>query len=216
MISKNIKIFLQNVCKNNSIINTILETQISFDIIFIQELSWSSIRSIPSSTSCEGIKLVGVPNYPNWTTFSSSFSNNDDAPRVITYINNHISSLRFSLCNDIFHHKNISCISFFNWDSTFFLINIYSDSSQLALKYLKDTEVNLSNILIITGDFNIRDSLWDSNFPHYSSYSDTLLEIADSFQIELSKPVVFLPTRFADNAQDLNSVLDLVFLCSNS
>jgi len=86
----------------------------------------------------------------------------------------------------------------------------------LALKYLKDTEVNLSNILIMTGDFNIRDSLWDPNFLHHSSYSDTLLKIADFFQIELSKPVIFLPTIFANNAQDLNLVLDLVFLCSNS
>ena len=85
------------------------------------------------------------------------------------------------LCNDIFHYKDISYISFFNQDSTFFLINIYSDFSQLALKYFKDTEVNLFNVFIMTGDFNIRDSLWDPNFPHYSSHSDTLLEIANSF-----------------------------------
>ena len=65
MILKNIKIFSQNIHKNNFIINTILETQISFDIVFIQELLWSTIRSIPSSTSCEGVKLVRVPNHPN-------------------------------------------------------------------------------------------------------------------------------------------------------
>jgi len=35
MIIKNIKIFLQNVQKNNSIINIILETCFSSDIIFI-------------------------------------------------------------------------------------------------------------------------------------------------------------------------------------
>ena len=68
----------------------------------------------------------------------------------------------------------------------------------------------------MTGDFNIRDSLWDPNFPHYSSHSDTLLEIANSFQIELFKPVVLSPTRFANNAWDSNSVLNLVFLCLNS
>ena len=31
---------------------------------------------------------------------------------------------------------------------------------QYTLKYLKNTEVNINNVLIITGDFNIRDSLW--------------------------------------------------------
>ena len=29
----------------------------------------------------------------------------------------------------------------------------------MALKYLKDTEVNIDNILIMTENFNIRDSL---------------------------------------------------------
>ena len=38
-------------------------------------------------------------------------------------------------------------------------MNIYSDSSHIALKYLKDIEVNIDNVLVITGDFNIRDSL---------------------------------------------------------
>ena len=41
----------------------------------------------------------------------------------------------------------------------FFILNVYSDSSYTALKYLKDTEVNISNVLIMTGDFNIRDRL---------------------------------------------------------
>jgi len=39
MIYDNIKLYLQNVCKNSLIINIILETQLSFDIIFIQEPS---------------------------------------------------------------------------------------------------------------------------------------------------------------------------------
>ena len=38
-------------------------------------------------------------------------------------------------------------------------MNIYSDSSHTALKYLKDTEVNIGNTLLIIGDFNIRDRL---------------------------------------------------------
>ena len=38
MILKNLKIFSQNVQKNNFLINTVLEVNQSFDIIFIQEL----------------------------------------------------------------------------------------------------------------------------------------------------------------------------------
>ena len=53
---------------------------------------------------------------------------------------------------------DISCFSFFNNGSIYFLINVYSDSSQTALKYLKNIEANINNILIMVGDFNIRDN----------------------------------------------------------
>jgi len=39
MICKDLKIFSQNVQKNSLLINTILEVNSSFDIIFIQEPS---------------------------------------------------------------------------------------------------------------------------------------------------------------------------------
>ena len=65
-------------------------------------------------------------------------------------------------------------------------MNIYSDSSQSALKYLKDTEANICNVLVMTGDFNIRDSLWDPLYPHHSTHSNYLFEITDSFNLGIS------------------------------
>ena len=121
--------------------------------------------------------------------------------------------MHFSLQNNVLNYKDILCISLFNHGSTFFLINVYLDSSQLALQYLKDTEVNIDNVLIITGNFNIRDCLWDPSYPFHSSHKDTLFKIANSFHVALSKPTEILPTRYSDNTQDSNSVLDLVFLC---
>ena len=158
MIYNNLKLYSQNVHKNSLIVNTILETQLSFNIIFIQEPPWSVIQSIPSSTSCKGEELVGVTHYPNWLTFSRSPSCASESPKVIAYINTCISSLQFSLWNNILNHRDLSCISFFNQESIFFLINIYSDLSQSALKYPKDIKVNINNVLIMTSDFNIRDN----------------------------------------------------------
>jgi len=80
-------------------------------------------------------------------------------------------------------------------------MNIYSDLSHTALKYLKDTEVNVDNIVLMTGDFNIRDSLWDSSFPFHSSLSDDLIIIADSFNLALSTPTNPCPTRYSDTAR---------------
>ena len=70
-------------------------------------------------------------------------------------------------------------------------------------------------MLIITGDLNIRDNDWDILYSHHSTYADTIREIADSFNLELSTLVNQVPTYYADNFQDMNSVLDLIFLCAN-
>ena len=101
--------------------------------------------------------MVGVPNYLNWITFFRNPSSNIDLSRVSTYINSRLSYLCFSLRKDVLNHRDISYVFFFNHGSVYFLINIYSDLSQSALKYLKNTEVNINNVLIMTGDFNIRD-----------------------------------------------------------
>jgi len=168
MIIKNIKIFSQNMQKNNLIINIILETHFKFDIVFIQEPSWSTIYAILSSKSRDGEELVGVPNHPNWLVFANSSLNIHDYPRVITYVNIRLSSFQFSLCKDILNHRDISLISFFINNNIFFLIKIYSDSLLLALKYLKDTKINIPNVLVMTSNFNIRGSFWDPLYLHHS------------------------------------------------
>ena len=183
--------------KNSLIVNTILEIHSKFDVVFIQELSWSSIHAISSSKSKDGKELVGVPNHPNWLIFTNSSSNIHDYSRVITYVNIRLSSFHFSLRKDVLNHRDILLISFFINNNIFFLINIYSDSSQSALKYLKDTKVNISNILIMTGDFNIRDSFWDLLYLYHSTHSDLLLDIMDSLSLRLS--YYTNSTRYSDS-----------------
>ena len=155
MIYKNIKLFSQNVWKNSLIIKTILEIKVNFDIIFIQEPSWTTICSILSSMNCEGESLIGVVNHPNWLTFTRPYTNENKCPRVIIYINIRLSFFHFSLHKDIIDYRDINLVLFFNNSNIFWLMNVYSDSSHFALKYLKDTEVNIHDLLVITGNFNI-------------------------------------------------------------
>ena len=212
MIVCKLRIFSQNICKNSLILNTILETQNHFDIILIQEPPWSEIRKISCSSNCDREPLVGTCHHPNWTTFARSSPNTDDSPRVIIYINIHLSSLCFLLRKDIFDHCDVCLISFFNNCVCYYILNVYSDSSHSALKYLKSTEVNINNVLLMTGDFNIRDSLWDLSFPFHASISDNLIMIADSFELSLSSLTNPGLTRFSDTAGESNSVIDLMFL----
>jgi len=216
MIIQNLKIFSQNVCKNSLVTNTILETLSQFDIILIQKPPWSEIQKIPSSSNCESNPLIGTCHHPNWIVFARLPTNSNDSPRVISYVNIRLKSLRFLLRKDIFDHCDINIISFTNNDICHYILNIYSDSSHSALKYLKDTEVNINNVLLMTGDFNIRDSLWDPSFPFHSSISDDLFMIADSFDLALSVPTNPGPTRFSDTARESDSVIDLMFLRCDS
>ena len=101
MICDILKLFSQNVRKNKLIINTILETQFSYNIIFFQEPLWSIIYSIPSSNSHKGELLVGILHYPNWLTFARFPTNQSDSLRVMTYINICVSCLQFSITNFI-------------------------------------------------------------------------------------------------------------------
>ena len=212
MILKDLNFFLQNIQKNNFLINIVLEVNQNFDIIFIQEPLWTTLRTIPSSMNFEGIPLLNVPNYPNWLTFARKPCLTNDSPRVIIYINVRLSSLCFSLCKDIINHHDILLASFFNNSIVYWIINICSDSLHSTLKYLKDTEVNIPNLLIMTGDFNIRDSIWDLSFSHHLAISDNLMTIADSFNLDLSFPTHYIFTRYSDMVGELNLVINLMFL----
>ena len=152
-------------------------------------------------------------HHPNWIAFARHPSNSNDFPRVISYVN---ICLNFLLRRDLFNHCDINIISFTNNNICHYILNIYSNSSHSALKYLKDTEVNINHVLLMMGDFNIRDSFWDPSFPFHSSISNDLIMIADSFDLALLTSTNPGPTRFSDTAGESNSVIDLMFLRSGS
>jgi len=64
----------------------------------------------------------------------------------------------------------------------------------------------------MTGDFNIRNSNWDLSYPYHLVHINMLQEVVNSFDLEISTSINPVPARYMDNSQDLNLVLDLIFL----
>jgi len=101
--------------------------------------------------------------------------------------------MRFALRLDIINHRDINVLAFHNDRDTNYIINLYSDSNQTALRALWESMTNINKTIILTGDFNIRDSDWDPNFRHHSSHTDDLITIADSLDLKLSPPQTLAP-----------------------
>ena len=139
----------------------------------------------------------------------------NDYLRVLTYINVKLFQLYFLLRKDIINYRDISLISFFNCSIIYFVINIYLDNQKITLKYLKNIEVNLNNTLIIVENFNIRDNDWNPSYPYHSMHTDTLREIANLFNLEISIPTNQIFTKYADNTSKSNLVIDLIFIQAN-
>jgi len=107
--------------------------------------------------------------------------------------------MRFSLRKDLINHRDINVIDFHNRQDVNFIINIYSDSNQIVLQVLQNSTRKIGIMVVMTGDFNIRDSDWDPNVQYHSIHMEDLMTIADSLDLELTMPINPGPTRFADN-----------------
>ena len=217
MIKETLKIFSQNVRKNKTLMNVILENnKNTMDVILVQEPSKSLICRVPSHTNSLGEPIYGTPNYPDWTLFIRQDPIQENYARVATYVNKKLQKMRFTLRPDIIDHCNINILAFHSGQHINFVINVYSDNNQNALQFLNWNIIDLNNTVVMLGDFNIRDNNWDPNYPHYSIHTEDLFTLAKSLGLDLSPPLNPGPTRFADNLHDTNFVIDLVFINPNN
>jgi len=217
MIKETLKIFSQNVRKNKTLMNIILEnSKNTMDVILVQEPPKSLIRRVPSHSNPLGDPIYGTSNHPDWTLFIRQEPAQENYTRVATYVNKKLMKMRFTLRPNIINHRDIDVLAFHSGQHINYIINIYSNDNQNALQVLNCNIIDLNDTVVITGNFNIRNNNWDPNYPHHSIYTEDLFTVAESLGLDLSPPLNPSPTRFADNLHDTNSVIDLVFINPNN
>ena len=64
-------------------------------------------------------------------------------------------------------------------------------------------------------DFNIRDAEWDPSVSLHPAAGQFLRDLADSYSLVRSLPVLSVPTYYSDISGHANSVIDLIFLGIN-
>ena len=91
-------------------------------------------------------------------------------------------------------------------------MNVYSDSLHTVVDFLYDKALNISNLLYMEEDFNIRDAECDLSISSYLVAKQVLRDLADSYSLVWSIPVISVPTYYLDIQGHANIVINLIFL----
>ena len=94
-------------------------------------------------------------------------------------------------------------------------MNVYSDDLHTAVNFLSRKALNIPNLLYMGGDFNIRDTEWDPSVSSHPAAGQSLRNLADSYSLVHSLPVLSVSTHYSDISSHANSVIDLIFLDIN-
>ena len=91
-------------------------------------------------------------------------------------------------------------------------MNVYSDDCQSAIKLILDQVIDIPNLLYMGGDFNVGDTDWDPLVFSHPTTGQALIDLANSFGLVHSLPVLPVSTHYLDTDGYANSVIDLIFL----
>ncbi|KAF4613671.1 hypothetical protein D9613_007683 [Agrocybe pediades] len=209
--TKEIRLFSHNVAKNYMYLDVLLETlQNSFDVLFVQEPPWRTIRQAPSPNNRDGEDIVGAPMHPAWL-YMVRPPTNDETPRVMAFVSKRLERLRPSMRRDLADHRDIFILSLFQGNETYHLMNVYNDADGTAVRYLSNHVHELPQLHYMSGDFNIHSREWDPEVTHHRGDAINLLELAADLDLERTQPSNPGPTFISHNPDLRPSVIDLVF-----
>ena len=91
-------------------------------------------------------------------------------------------------------------------------MNIYSDDLHTAVDFLSNAAPNIPHLLYMGGDFNVRDTEWDPSVSSHPAAGQALIDLAESYSLVYSIPVLSVSTHYSDISSHANSVIDVALL----
>ncbi|KAF5342387.1 hypothetical protein D9611_001697 [Ephemerocybe angulata] len=210
-----IRVLSFNIAKNYAYLDIIQDRlKDEFNILFIQEPPWQTIRQAPSTVSKEGADVIGAPHHPNWLCMAR-LPEPGSRPRVLTYISNRLAHWRPAYRRDLLDDRDIMIVSLFGRDRVLHFMNVYSDDHHRTIKLLAEKADDLPALSYMGGDFNCHSREWDPRVLHHRLTAILLLETAARLGLELTKFTNPGPTYVSRADPNVHSVIDLVFVpCS--
>ncbi|KAF5320635.1 hypothetical protein D9611_013769 [Ephemerocybe angulata] len=210
-----IRVLSFNIAKNYAYLDIILDRlKDEFNILFIQEPPWQTVRQAPSTVSKEGADVIGAPRHPNWLCMAR-LPEPGSRPRVLTYVSNRLAHWRPAYRRDLLDDRDIMIMSLFGRDRVLHFMNVYSDDQHRAIKLLAEKADTLPALSYMGGDFNCHSREWDPRVLHHRTTAILLLETAARLGLELTKFTNPGPTYVSRADPNVHSVIDLVFVpCS--
>ena len=171
-----------NYCWSANNIASFLEAYSYLDIMLIQKLSVNLIWHLSSSQEKESVPLHDTLLYYNWIYIHAKH----EKYRVATYINKHRASMFPKLWTDIIDYSDMICISLSLQDENkIYFLNIYNNSNLSVLIYIHNQIKLLLPLHCIARDFNIHDSMWDSQASSNLACADYLMSILQYLSLML-------------------------------
>jgi hypothetical protein len=135
-----LQIYCQNVgWKHVWTINLLEQMKSWFDILFLQEPPWATVRYTVSLTEKGGVPVKGPPIYPDWISlYPKGFDLAEDRLHVLAYVNHAICSIKPKLCSDIVNHCDVMIVTARGHLGPLHLMNMYSDENGSAIRYIED------------------------------------------------------------------------------
>jgi hypothetical protein len=205
-----------NMRQHNAPMHTLLNSNKTDDILFIQEPWFNCIGVTRSDDHREGRDVLGGAANPSWSLAYPYFTP-EQCAKVMTYVHIHNRDhpfkknfCRTTTCNNIIAHLYILITNILVGQIKWRAINFYNNiDNKSALTTLLSLDLESTIPTIIFGDFNLHSSTWSPADWSTSTASMQLEEwmATQTFSL-LTQPGV--PTHRGEN-RARNSTIDLVW-----